>query len=230
MLGCSTKRELRLFNDLDQNQTETNKTRILSSKKVLAKYSSYIIRPHDRLQVNVYGYQELNTPKSGILIDSSGRAILPLVGRVRVSGMTEASASQKIQRLMRGQISDIIVSVEVPNKVVYVIGDVTKPGSIKLSSGKIVLLRAIASAGGFKDTANKDTIYLVRQSKGKAKLIRLSMSSSDSLANAFKMLLPGDIVYVSPNSTKLINMGSMQTLKIIGSALSPFAAVNSLVN
>jgi polysaccharide export outer membrane protein len=179
--------------------------------------------------MTIYGQPESSTRPSGVLIDGAGYATLPIVGRIHVAGLNESSASRKIQRLVKRYDTEAIVIVENPNKTLFVIGDVKKPGTVKLTSGQITLLRAIGSAGGFQDTANRDVVYLVRQRGTTAKLTRLSLSSRRSLRDAFYVLVPGDIVYVAPNSAKMVELGPMSTLKIIMGSLAGVSAVKAIV-
>jgi len=227
--GCASKQEIELFHQLDQNRS-VGEHRLVATQNVHSRYYVYRFRPFDRLAVTVYGQPELSTPPGGVLIDAKGVASLPMIGAVSVGGLSESQASAKIQALMRKYVVDAVVVAENPDKKVFVIGDVNRPGPVKLSSGQIALLRAIGSAGGFRDTANRDTIYLVRNRNGKATLKRLSLSGEQSLRDAFETLIPGDIVYVAPNSAKIVNIGPMQTLKIIGDALSPFAAMKTITD
>ncbi len=227
--GCASKNELVLFHSLDANRTDT-RNHLVSRVSVSSRYTAYRIKRYDRLMVNLYGDFDLALPPKGLLVDDTGRITLPLIGRVRVTGLTQPQAAGRIQTSLRRFYPDAIAAVEVLDKEVYVVGDVTKPGAIPLLHEKTTLLKAISHAGGFKDSANKEFIYLVRKRGSKARLTRLSLSGSASLKNAFLTLLPDDIIYVAPNTAKLINLGPVETLKIIGAAMSPFSAVKTLVN
>lgn len=229
LVGCASKNELILFHGLDANRTNA-RNHTVSQTLVSSRYSAYRIKRYDRLMVSLYGDFELTLPSKGLLVDDTGRITLPLIGRVRVTGLTQPQASRKIQTSLRRFYPDAIAAVEVLDKEVYVVGDVTKPGVIPLPHEKTTLLKAISHAGGFKDSANKEFIYLVRKRGVKARLTRLSLSGAASLKNAFLTLLPDDIIYVAPNTTKLVKLGPIETLKIIGAAMSPFSAVKTLVN
>jgi len=227
VVGCSSKSELELFHALDQNRT--SQSQLVTDQQVGQSSYVYRFRPFDRIAMLVYGQPEYSTPKAGVLIDRSGYATLPVIGRVKVAGLSEAEAGRKIQRLIRQYVVDAVVVAENPQKLVYVIGNVRKPGPVKIAAGQIAMLRAIGAAGGFSDAANREAVYLVRKKGGKARLTRLSLSGEDSLQNAYVTLIPGDIVYVAPNTIKTVNMGPMQTLGIIGRALMPFASTKTLV-
>jgi len=157
--GCASKQELLLFNDLDKNNTAVDSSMVLDSTELTGTSHPYIIKPYDRLSVKIYGAFENESsgvPENGALVDERGYVILPVVGKIKVANLTESEASAKIQKKIRKSIVDAIVAVEVPDKKVYVLGDVKKPGPINLTNGgEIPLLSAIGSAGGFMDSGQK---------------------------------------------------------------------------
>ena len=227
LAGCADKQELVLFHSLDQNRT-VGTGGVVTSEVIENKRNVYRFRPFDKIAMTIYGQPEYSTPENGVLIDKRGYANLPMVGKVKVAGLSESKASAKIQRLVRKNIVDAIVTVENPDKKVFVIGDINKPGPVKLQSGDITLLRAISSAGGFRDSANKDVIYIIHKKGSEATLERVSLSGYNSLQDSFKNLVPGDIVYVAPNSAKLMEIGPVKTMQIVGSSVLPVATVHSL--
>ncbi len=229
LMGCAKKQEIQLFNKLDSNYT-VGDSGIEIESDIKTKSQIYKIKKGDRVKVIIYEHPELSSDENGIMVDENGYITLPAIGRVKVTGLSESQAARKIERKMRGYIAGVYAVVEVKNKKVYVLGEVNKPGIVDIDKDHIDLLRAIAKASGFKDTANKDAIYIVRQKNNKAKLFRVSLTNDNSLSNAFKTLQPEDIIYVAPNSIKYIDMGPMQTMKIISTAASPLVTVKALSN
>ena len=224
--GCASKQEIELFHQLDENRTKGVDKEVAVSY-VSHKYREYFFKPKDRILVTVFDYPELQMPQSGVMIDSRGYAPIPLIGRIKVAGLSEEAAARKIERLFKKYRNDIVVNVENPNKEIYIIGEVNKPGPLKLVTGRKALLKAIASAGGFRDSANKDVVYIVKKYGDEVRLQRVSLTGKNSLKNSYIYLTTGDIVYVAPNSIKMINMGPMQTLKIIEGAMAPVGVIRS---
>ena len=227
--GCATKKELILFNDLDQNRTHSDKE-LVEEVYLNETLPIYHIKKYDRLIVAIYGGEpEIIGPQDSVLVDYNGKIVLPLIGTVRVEGLTEPQASKLLQKKYRRKYSkDMVVSVEVAKKKLYVIGEVRKPGVVALPNQRSSLLQAIAEAGSFKDTANREAIYLVRKIGNKASVTRYSLSGRLAINNAFDLVLPGDIIYVAPNNLKVSNLRYGDTLKLIGAELSPLGAVKSL--
>ncbi len=227
--GCATKKELILFNDLDQNRTHSDKE-VVEEVYLNDTLPIYHIKKYDRLVISIYGGEpEIISPQDSVLVDYNGDITLPLIGNVKVEGLTEPQAARIIQAKYRKKYSkDMVVSVEVAKKKLYVIGEVRKPGVVALPNQKSSLLQAIAEAGSFKDTANREAIYLVRKIGNRATVTRYSLSGRLAINNAFDVVLPGDIIYVAPNNLKVSNLRYGDTLKLIGTELSPLGAVKSL--
>lgn len=124
---------------------------------------AYRIGPYDLLKIQVFQAPELS---SDVRVDDGGLVIMPLIGAVKVGGVTPAEAEQAIANklgesyLQNPQVR-IFVS-EYASQKVTVIGRVKKPGVFPLA-GRTTLMQTIALAGGLDDIAKKDEIVVFRQ-------------------------------------------------------------------
>jgi polysaccharide export outer membrane protein len=90
------------------------------------------------------------------------------VGEVQAAGRTPLQLEQDIATKLRNYIAQPEVTVmvqEIKSQKFNILGQVTKPGSYPLEAATTVL-DAIATAGGFRDFANKKGIYILRQNSG----------------------------------------------------------------
>lgn len=120
------------------------------SPKVLAQ--DYVLGPHDVLKISVYDHGDLETR---VRVSKDGKISFPLLGEVQVSGLTVLEVERNLTRLLSdGYIIDpnISVFVEAFREVVYVTGEVEKPGSYPFVEG-ITVIKAISLAGGLTDRA-----------------------------------------------------------------------------
>ena len=69
--------------------------------------------------------------------------------------------------------------LEASPQVVFVTGEVNKPGPVPLINGRISVLQALAVAGGFTDFANKKDIRVLR--KGATGMQTLRFNYKDAL-------------------------------------------------
>lgn len=130
-----------------------------------ASYSNdYAIGPGDLLEISVFGVEEL---KGATRVSSTGFVSLPLIGKVKVKGLTSEDLEKELTtRLKEKYLQDPQVTVfikEYTNNLVSVMGAVGKPGS-QLVVGKKYLLDVLATAGGISKDAGS-ICYIIRENK-----------------------------------------------------------------
>ena len=232
--GCSFKKDYVLFNKSKTFQ-EANSSVIHKNIKF-----EYKIVPHDRISIIVYQHPDLSTTTpmmatqdKGIMVDSEGVVSLPLLEDVKISGLTQKEAAQKIEDGYDKYLNYSKVRVDVLNKRAYVIGEVQKPGEFPLENEQMTLLQAIAKAGDFTDTANRQKIFIIRSVQNGAKTIMIDLTDKNSITHANLMIKPNDIVYVTPTSMKAINtnIASITPIfQIIGTILSTYVSFDYITN
>ena len=130
--------------------------------------SAYLLSPVDMLTVSVYGQPDLDSQQR---ISDAGKVSIPLLGEVSIGGLTVSAAQKKIeadfiseQFLVRPIVT--ISIIEFSPKVVTVLGEVERPGSIKIPAGSnsLSIQVAIAEAGGFTGAAQKTEVQIQRAS------------------------------------------------------------------
>ena len=233
--GCSSKNDYVLFNQAPKQQNKE----ILQSPNVKFEYK---IRPNDRISILVYKHPELSTTtnlnslqqEKGLLVNSKGYLRLPLVHKIKVTGLTQTEAEEKISDAYRVYLKHPDIQIEVLNKRAYIIGEVTRPGEIKLDNERLPLLQMIATAGDLKDTANRHSILVLRgDDSGKVRSRVVDLTDPNSLITANLMIEPNDIVYVMPNDMKAFNTRVNEIspiFKLISNVLQPFVNIKFLSN
>jgi polysaccharide export outer membrane protein len=186
----------------------------------------YRIQPHDRLAVAVYKHPELSG--KGLLVDSRGNIILPLINTVHVGGLTQPQASRLLRRRYGHYLKRASVHVESMDKRAYIVGEVRSPGVLPLPNEQTALLQAIATRGGFRDTANRARIIIMRNVGKGSQADVVDLTNVTSLSYAGMMIRPGDIVYVPPTNMKDFEVNIGRIFQIASYVLSPFAYYNSL--
>jgi len=217
----------------------------VSSKKVKTTAASieYRILPQDRLQVVLYkdpnqesigGSGELGESMSnkGILVNAAGYITLPLIGKVKVAGLTQTQAADKITRLYKKYLNTPSVYLEVLNKKIFVLGEVKKPGVITLDKEKITLFEALAQVGDVTDYARRDNISIVSYIPGHGLRMRsVDLTDFKHMKYSDLMLRPNDIVYVRPDSWKKYKVASDEftaPFETITKIASPFVTIKYL--
>lgn len=164
---------------------------------------TYIIGTGDKLRIIVFDEADL----SGTFdVDGNGYVSLPLVGQVKVAGLSSTKAEQTIVSLYaNGYLKEPRVNVEIAQyRPFYVIGQVNKPGEYPYVND-MSLPNAIALAGGYTDKAEQGGVYIRRDDQTAEKYYD---------ADGVVKIYPGDVVRI-PASPFWVGL----------TALAPFAGI-----
>ena len=171
---------------------------ILSATLHAQTVPDYKVHPGDKLIVGVYDDPKL-LPQA-ITITPDGKISYPLVGELQVGGKTVEQVRLEMETKLKKYISDPIATVvvtDVKGNVVYVIGQVTKPGAIVMNP-TINVLQALSMVGGANPYAKLDSIIVIRSSSGGQRVLPFkygAVSSGKDLAQNVQ-LESGDVVVV----------------------------------
>ena len=132
--------------------------------------SGYQLSPNDTIAVEVFGEEDL---KTSARLNGEGSVSLPLIGSVRLGGLTLSQATSRVTELYA---RDYLVSPRVnltllgyAKRRFTMLGQVNRPGSYEMpetSPGGIDLLEAIAMAGGYTRIAAPERINVRRHGPG----------------------------------------------------------------
>lgn len=124
---------------------------------------AYAIGPYDKLRIDVVGLPELSLAE--VQTDAGGNIGVPLVGSVRVAGMTTSEAAHLIsERLRAAYVRDPKVAVnlrETVSQVMTIEGQVKRPGQFPATAG-MTLLSAVAKAEGTSEFAKLQEVIVFR--------------------------------------------------------------------
>ena len=124
--------------------------------------NDYRIGPSDQLEIDVFQIEEL----SGVeRVNSRGYIKMPLIGSVKVAGLTQGEAENLITGLYSDEyLEDPQVNIDIieyASQQVTVMGAVKKPGVFALK-GRTTLLQALAMAKGLDGLPDKEGIIIFR--------------------------------------------------------------------
>jgi protein involved in polysaccharide export with SLBB domain len=159
--------------------------------------ADYVLSPSDTIEMSIFREPEMTTRGR---VATDGTVQLPLIGDIKVAGMSVRAARQLIEKLYN---ADYLVDPQVRLDVVdyaqrqfTILGQVTKPGSYSFTGGRsLELLEAIAMAGGFTQYAGNVTVKrAVKDASVEAFKInakKLATNRKESF-----QILPGDVITV----------------------------------
>lgn len=189
------------------------------------KYSNdiYLFESTDLLQILLSNLDEkdqvqINTHNTNgtYKIDNQGMIDFPLVGKIKVVGISKDILKLKIEELLiENKIAKKpLATIKILNFHVTILGEVNKPGLINLTDEQITLPEILGLSGDFTVFAKRNNILLIREQNGKRTFKRFSINNSVTFDPYFYNLRNRDIIYVEPNGIKAFN--ASQSRSILG--------------
>lgn len=121
----------------------------------IAHAVEYLVGPGDVLKITVYEHEDLEMVAR---VSGDGTLKMPLIGQVKVSGLSVPEITARITSLLKG---DYIVSPEVSvfiqefrSQKTVLMGEVKKPGLYELK-GYTTFLELVSMAGGLTENAGE---------------------------------------------------------------------------
>lgn len=175
--------------------TESNYPNDLADQ-VRESLSATALGPGDAFEIRVYREKDLS---GTFQVSPSGTIDYPFLGRIEVNGLTSSDLARKLcEGLGTGFLKDPYVTVQVTDfqsKRIYVLGQVTKPGTFRYEDG-MSIIQAITLAGGLTQGSRPNATVVTRVLNGKEDRFVVPVTDI-SLGKARNLFLhPGDIVFV----------------------------------
>jgi polysaccharide export outer membrane protein len=148
--------------------------------------STYKLGSGDMISIRVLGEEDLKRER--VRLSDAGTISFPILGEIRVKGMTVGTLEDYITRGLKGRYlvnPQVTVSID-EYRNFYVNGMVEKPGGYPFSPGMTVR-KAISIAGGFKERASRDKIDIIREDDSQQTPRRVDMNTAVG---------PGDILTI----------------------------------
>lgn len=157
----------------------------------------YRLGPGDKLRVEVYKDSQLS---QSVQVRPDGKITLPLIGDIEATGRTPIEMRDTIAKSLKEYVTNptvTVIVVEALASKVYVMGEVTHPGTMDLH-GPTTILQALAMAGGFKEFANTKDVKVLRPNGDRGAVQTLRFNYKDVINGDAKpfYLRSGDTVVV----------------------------------
>jgi polysaccharide export outer membrane protein len=198
--------------------------------------SALVIGPGDEVEIAVYGAPDLSEHTR---VSAGGNIAMPLIGSVRVAGLSSSEAEGAIESQLRQNniLKDPQVSVyvkEYTSSGISVAGEVAKPGFYS-ALGPHRLFDILQAAGGLTERAS-NTVTISHRGRENPVTVELPKDPGE-LSRVNVELLPGDtivvpkagIVYVlgevlKPGGYVLNSTGGVTLLRVVAAAGGPTRA------
>lgn len=237
--SCATRKEIVYFQDVDsglETAAATHYETVFRPDDLLIIHVAAVdmdaVRPFN-LVTGAYtpGNANLNSqPKSQTyLIDSEGTIDFPVLGALKLGGLSKKAAIGLLKERLSIYVTDPIVNIDIVNYKISVLGEVRSPGTFTIPNERITLLEALGLAGDMNITAKRDNVLVIRDVNGKKTYTRVDLTKKDIFTASVYYLKQNDVVYVEPNKARVQSSAYNQNTGVLLSASSLLLTLISLL-
>jgi polysaccharide export outer membrane protein len=140
----------------------------------------------------------------GYSIDLNGDVTLPIIGKIKVSGLSINEAKEKMEVEISKYFKVFHLVVQMTEMPFTVMGEVIKPGRYSGLSNQVSILEALALCGDLTPLANRKTITLIRQNLEGVKVYKIDLTQADIINSPYYLLRPNDVIYIEPLKSRSI--------------------------
>lgn len=180
-------------------------------------------------QVNqFYQGQDVNRRQT-YLIDQNGEIDYPVLGKIKLAGLTRNEAIDFLKSKLKEYIVDPGINLKITNFKVTVLGEVARPGNFNIDNERITVLDALGLAGDLTINGIRENIMVVRETAEKKEIYRIDLTKSDMVNSPVYYLKQNDVVYVEPNKAQVQSSAFGRNTSIIISVAGLLITVISVL-
>jgi polysaccharide export outer membrane protein len=242
--SCTSQKKLAYLNNLPEIGGEETFTMVIPDYKIQPRDILYItikaMTPDGRITdflTSAGSYMSGGSSQgdvSGYLygydVNPEGNIVVPVVGPVKVSGLTLEETKKLLQLSADKVFNNTTVECKLLSFKFTVIGEVGAPGTYINYNNYLTVLEAIGRAGGVGDYGNRNKVLVVRPIDKGTRTFRLNLQDKKILSSEAYFLLPNDVVIVEPLNQKIFNMNVPTISFIISTFTSTITMTLLLIN
>ena len=137
------------------------------------------------------------------LIDYEGYIEFPVLGKIKMAGLTRTEATAMLKEKIKVYARDPIVNIRLANFTVTIIGEVNSPGTFTIQDERITLLEALGLANDLSIFGQRKNVLLIREVDGKKKFAKIDLTSINAVNSPLYYLQQNDVIVVEPNNAKI---------------------------
>jgi len=166
---------------------------------------------------------------NGELVDEAGDIRYPVLGKIKVAGLTIFEVEEKLQALADQHLEAVKVRARLVNFRITFLGEVVREGVVLSLNNRVTFFEALALAGGATEFANREQVKIVRQFGDKVEVTYVNLLDESFLTSPFYYVHQNDIVVVPPLRQRPFRRHFGQNFALVVSAVTlVFIAFNIL--
>ncbi|MGO3182935.1 MAG: polysaccharide biosynthesis/export family protein [Aequorivita sp.] len=221
--SCASRKDIVYFQNLPEEIGQLDSVQ-----------NNFKIKPNDILSIVVSAYDPSAVKPFNLVLESSagggknqgyltgadGYIEFPVLGKVKVAGLTRAELSKQLKEQISEYILNPIVTINILNFKVSILGSVTKPGVYSIQGERVTLLDAIGLAGDLSINGKRDNVLVLRETNGKKDYAYLDITDAKIMDSEYFYLQQNDLIYVEPNNAQIQSSAASSNTRILISLAS----------
>ncbi|WP_235855686.1 polysaccharide biosynthesis/export family protein [Flagellimonas aequoris] len=227
VVSCTSPQKIIYFQDATDFETLVDDGNAYSSRfKVDDVISIYVstLNPEAsspfNLTVGVAGDSGTTVQQVDYLVDKEGNIDFPVVGKIRVAGLSPEELRLLLTEKLNDYLKDPIINIRLRNFTVTVLGEVSRPGTYPVNGEQITILEALGLAGDLTIKGERKNILVIRDFGGTKVYNRIDITSKNAVKSPVFYLTQNDVIYVEPNNSAVASASLDSRTTIAISVLS----------
>ena len=232
--SCISPRSTIYMQNKDNNKNYKN---VYTQAKVITE--KYKIQTNDYIYIHVItdnekvaAYYNISTGTNTMLqgqtgmkfmsylVDDKGEIDIPSMGKIPVKGLTRSEVKQKLTDLLKPQIDNFTLQVELTNTYFTILGE-AHAGNYPMTKDQITIYEAIAQSGDLSIYSKRKKIQIIRPTISGISIVHtIDLTDKNLLDSEESYIYPNDIIYVEPIKAKMFGFGETFSLSMITSLIS----------
>lgn len=149
-------------------------------------------------QSRVAGSNANTTAANGVFVNKEGELEYPVLGKIKVGGLTIFEAQDSIKAIASKYVPDVVVRVRMLNFRFTVLGEVNGEQTVISTNTRLTMTEAIGLAGGFGELADRSVVKVVRQNENVVQVYYIDLLKEEFLESPYYYVQQNDVIIVPP--------------------------------
>ena len=211
--SCTSRKEIVYFQDIEAGKevatTQQYQTTLQADDLLIITVSAVdmeAVRPFNLITAgyspgsgNITG----NPKNQTYLIANDGTINFPVIGSLKLGGLTKTDAIQLLKDKLSVYVKDPIINIEMVNFKISVLGEVKSPGTYTIPNERITVVEALGLAGDLNIAGKRTNVLVIRDINGAKSYTRIDLTKKELFSSPVYYLKQNDVVYIEPNKARI---------------------------
>jgi len=232
-MSCASKEDVVYFQNAGSFETLVDRNSFTPKFKVDDLLSIHVstLDKETSAPFNLFrGAQEggLGAEQVDYLIDQAGEIDFPVIGKVKIAGLSPEETRQLLTERLSEYLRDPIINIRLKNFTITVLGEVRRPGTYPVNGERITILEALGMAGDLGIKGQRENVMVIRDFDGTKVYSRIDLTNKQAMNSPVYYLTQNDVVYVEPNQSA-VSSSSLDSRASIALSIVSLLITSSII-